>query len=57
MNANLRPESPNAQRIVWNALDAQAQAQTLERPAQTADLLRSLFQRWESSPDAEKEPA
>ncbi|TAA08676.1 histidinol dehydrogenase [Pseudoxanthomonas winnipegensis] len=35
MNANLRPESPNAQRIVWNALDAQAQAQTLERPAQT----------------------
>lgn len=35
MNANLRPESPNAQRIVWNALDAQAQALTLERPAQT----------------------
>ncbi|WJI17308.1 histidinol dehydrogenase [Pseudoxanthomonas winnipegensis] len=35
MNAHLRPESPNAQRIVWNALDAQAQAQTLERPAQT----------------------
>ncbi|WP_425478539.1 histidinol dehydrogenase [Pseudoxanthomonas winnipegensis] len=35
MNANLRPESPNVQRIVWNALDAQAQAQTLERPAQT----------------------
>ncbi|WP_379655528.1 histidinol dehydrogenase [Pseudoxanthomonas sp. UC19_8] len=35
MNANLRPESPNAQRIVWNALDARAQAQTLERPAQT----------------------
>lgn len=35
MNANLRPASPNAQRIVWDALDAQAQAQTLERPAQT----------------------
>ncbi|WP_314409072.1 alpha/beta hydrolase [Pseudomonas kuykendallii] len=29
----------------------------LERPAQTADLLRSLFQRWESHSDAEKEPA
>jgi histidinol dehydrogenase len=35
MNANLRPESSGAQRIVWNALDAQAQAQILERPAQT----------------------
>ncbi|TMN19575.1 histidinol dehydrogenase [Pseudoxanthomonas sp. X-1] len=35
MNANLRPASPNAQRIVWDALDAQARAQTLERPAQT----------------------
>jgi histidinol dehydrogenase len=35
MNANFRPESSNAQRIVWNALDAQAQAQVLERPAQT----------------------
>ncbi|TAA21926.1 histidinol dehydrogenase [Pseudoxanthomonas winnipegensis] len=35
MNANPRPASPNAQRIVWGALDAQAQAQTLERPVQT----------------------
>ncbi|SEK95806.1 histidinol dehydrogenase [Pseudoxanthomonas sp. GM95] len=35
MNASLKNTSVAAQRIVWSALDANAQAQTLERPAQT----------------------
>ncbi|RXR07123.1 histidinol dehydrogenase [Pseudoxanthomonas composti] len=35
MNANLRTDTSSAQRIFWSALDDQAQAQTLERPAQT----------------------
>lgn len=35
MNASPRTDTSSAQRIVWSALDDQAQAQTLERPAQT----------------------
>jgi len=34
MNASLKSESLTVQRIVWAALDAQAQTRTLERPAQ-----------------------
>ena len=35
MNANLQTTSLTVQRIDWNTLDAAAQAQALERPAQT----------------------
>jgi len=35
MNASPRTDTSSAQRIVWSALDDQAQSQTLQRPAQT----------------------